>query len=141
MTPLQSERQQFSERLLHGIDSAGLPTSPTGFTRVVNAQSGQAPLSVVAIRKWLTGSSLPRQPMLVVLAKILKVDPAWLRFGQTSSGVSDVSRHAPAPKLTVITDDLSLLSNDELQAVSALVETLLNIQTIRPLSARAKGVS
>jgi len=35
-----------------------------------------------SVRKWFAGESIPRQKVLIQLAKLLKVEPAWLAMGR-----------------------------------------------------------
>ncbi len=62
--------------------AADIAVSPTAVQLKFNALSGDAPISVYAVRKWIVGEAIPTQERVRVLAAWLGVSPNWLRFGQ-----------------------------------------------------------
>ena len=71
---LGTEAQQFSTRLLNQLKANGHPTSATYLARQFN-------VTPQAARQWLNGVFIPKEQNMQVLAKWLKVDPRWLRYG------------------------------------------------------------
>ena len=71
---MPTEAQQFSIRLLDQLKANGHPTSATYLARQFNVTPN-------ASRQWLTGVFIPKEQNMQVLAKWLKVDPCWLRYG------------------------------------------------------------
>ena len=68
----------FAIRLDSAADAARLPSHRNGRQSTIAEAMG---VSAEAARRWFAGESIPRQEMLVRLAKYLHVDPAWLQMG------------------------------------------------------------
>lgn len=77
---MKSEQAAFGERLRGALKSAGLGESPAELVKLL-ARFGGTPVSAQAISGWLNGKSLPRQKNLRALAKMLKMDPVALQYG------------------------------------------------------------
>lgn len=73
-----SEMKAFSFRLESACDEAGIPGFRQGRQSHFKRQLGVSP---EAVRRWFSGESIPRQETIRKLAKMLKVDPAWLQYG------------------------------------------------------------
>jgi transcriptional regulator with XRE-family HTH domain len=71
---LPTEAQQFSIRLLDQLKANGHPTSATYLARQCN-------VTPHAAWQWLNGLFIPKEQYMQALAKWLKVDPRWLRYG------------------------------------------------------------
>jgi len=71
---MPTEAQQFSTRLLDQLKANGHPTSATCLARQFN-------VTPHAARQWLNGVFIPKEQNMQALAKLLKVDPCWLRYG------------------------------------------------------------
>ena len=71
---MSTEAQQFSTRLLDLLKANGHPTSATYLAR-------QVKVTPHAARLWLMGVNIPKEQNMQALAKWLKVDPRWLRYG------------------------------------------------------------
>ena len=71
---MPTEAQQFSTRLLDQLKANGHPTSATYLAR-------QVKVTPHAARQWLNGVFIPEEQNMQALAKWLKVDPCWLRYG------------------------------------------------------------
>jgi hypothetical protein len=103
-----SERANFSDRLKVALADAGLPSSPSAFTRAFNARADGAAVSIYAARKWLTGEAIPTHEKVVIIATWLGVNPSWLRFGDPDAGgLSD----AVIPEASISTPALALIND------------------------------
>ncbi len=71
---MSTEAQQFSARLLDQLKTNDHPTSGTYLARQFN-------VTPHAARQWLNGVFVPKEHNIQALAKWLKVDPRWLRYG------------------------------------------------------------
>jgi len=71
---MPTEAQQFSIRLLDQLKANGHPTSATYLAQHFN-------VTPHATRQWLNGVFIPKEQNIQALAKWLKVDPRWLRYG------------------------------------------------------------
>ena len=97
---MPTEAQQFSTRLLDQLKANGHPISATYLARQFN-------VTPHAARQWLNGVFIPKEQNMQALAKWLKVDPRWLRYG----GVLEDSFFA----------DFMLLSEEDKATVRAVV--------------------
>lgn len=80
---LEDEKQGFSKRLKEAMRRVRVDTgSPTRIAREFNLRYHGDPVTTQAVRKWLTGRSLPSQDKIRALALWLDVPPQWLRFGE-----------------------------------------------------------
>jgi len=68
------EAQAFSARLAELLKANGHPLSATYIARQIH-------VTPHAVRLWLTGVNIPKEQNMQALAKWLKVDPRWLRYG------------------------------------------------------------
>ena len=78
----ENQRLAFTTRLREEWTRTGRLASPAVLAREINMHlrpSEQVHPS--SCRKWLHGQSIPTQEKLQVLARILQVSPAWLRYG------------------------------------------------------------
>jgi len=76
-----NEKQQFSERLKTAMEAAGYEPRSSVLEREFNLIYPGRPLSYQAVRRWLTGMSIPEQDKLQLLAQWLGVEPHTLRYG------------------------------------------------------------
>lgn len=73
------KHKEFARRLNQACDDLGnIP--PLGQGRQVYF-ARKLKVSQEAVRKWFSGEARPRVRVMVELAKLLNVDPAWLSFG------------------------------------------------------------
>ena len=68
------EAQAFSIRLASQLKASGHPISATYIARYIH-------VTPHAVRLWLSGVNIPKEQNMQALAKWLKVDPRWLRYG------------------------------------------------------------
>ena len=93
---MPTEAQQFSTRLLNQLKANGHPISATWLARQFNVTPNAA-------RQWLNGIFIPKEQYMQALAKWLKVDPRWLRYGGviTDSFFADYLSLCEADRATV----------------------------------------
>lgn len=115
----------FSERLMQTARHQGLPLRPTAFARWFNARSGERPVTVHAVRKWLVGEACPTQARILRLSQLLAVDPTWLRFGTRGEAAG-----APAVEPPPAAD---MATMEALMAQLPRREQLLLMQLVRGL--------
>lgn len=81
---LSDEKQDFSKRLKEAMRRSRVDAaSPTRIAREFNLRYHGDPVTTQAVRKWLSGQSLPSQDKIRALAGWLDVPAQWLRFGET----------------------------------------------------------
>lgn len=76
------EKRDFSERLRAAMKAQRLEVSGAVLEREFNARWSGTPVRRQTAWKWLNGEAIPTQDKLQELAKLLKVDPHQLRFGE-----------------------------------------------------------
>ena len=121
MTILPSEQQKFSARLVQALEGAGIRPKQTDVWRMFNQRHAGPPVTIHAVRKWLTGESIPAQDKLQTLADWLSVNPNWLRFGE-SSAADDMD--ALRPEELQYIANLRSLSGEERQRLTALAQIM-----------------
>ena len=121
MTILPSEQQKFSTRLAQALEGAGIRPKQTDVWRMFNQRHAGPPVTIHAVRKWLTGESIPAQDKLQTLADWLSVNPNWLRFGE-SSAADDMD--ALRPEELQYIANLRSLSGEERQRLTALAQVM-----------------
>lgn len=123
-----SERQSFSDRLKSALEQAGLPVSPSAFTRAFNARADGSAVSIYAARKWLTGEAIPTHEKVVIISTWLGVNPSWLRFGDPDAGgLSDEvipEANVSTPALALI-NDIASLPEPAQQTIREIVDSFL----------------
>ena len=119
--PELTEPQAFAQRLRAALTAADIAVSPTTLQRKFNAVSGDAPVSVHAVRKWIMGESIPTQQRIQALAAWLSVSPNWLRFGERTA--KDATQ-APSASEHVLLRSFRRLSAREQEQLLALVQTM-----------------
>lgn len=121
------ERAIFSGRLAEALRDAGMgKMGYTEVTREFNSRSGDSPVTVHAVRKWMVGEAIPSQEKLVVLAHWLAVNPHWLRYGVVSPQLPVA--HGHNTEAQVLLRDFSTLDSAGKKAVRELVAILLKAQ-------------
>ena len=92
------EAQAFSTRLAEQLKANSYPVSATFIARQIH-------VTPHAARLWLSGVNIPKEQNMQALAKWLKVDPRWLRYGGVleDSFVADYMSLSEEDKATVRT--------------------------------------
>jgi len=84
LTPAQTERFQFAERLAIAVSDKGLKHSPTVIGNLFNLNFHGCSITTHTARNWMLGKSLPTQDKMVFLARLLDTTPEQLRYGRSS---------------------------------------------------------
>ena len=121
MTILPNEQQKFSARLVQALEGAGIRPKQTAVWRMFNQRHAGPPVTIHAVRKWLTGESIPAQDKIRTLADWLSVNPNWLRFGE-SLATDDMD--ALRPEELQYIANLRSLSGEERQRLTALAQVM-----------------
>lgn len=129
--PMKSEQAAFGERFRGALKAQGQSESPKEIADLLPRYGGTA-VSAQAVSGWLTGKSLPRQANLRALARMLRMDPHALQYGDASG------RHVQEPgkawKITAA-DQLAIdaflsLPNPQRKAIRDLIATLAKTQPV-----------
>ncbi|MBZ5487079.1 transcriptional regulator [Halomonas aquamarina] len=80
-----NEKIMFAQRLKTAMESAGYDVRPSTLEREFNLRYWGKPITFQAVRRWLRGDSIPNQDKLQLLAKWLRIDPHYLRYGEGSA--------------------------------------------------------
>ena len=78
-------KEEFSARVRAAMTAAGLEISGTELERAFNRKWSKVPVSVQTAWNWINGRTIPRNDKLLVLAKLLRVDPNALLYGTRES--------------------------------------------------------
>ena len=76
------QKLEFAERLRSAMESAGLEPRPGVLLNLFNTHYWGRSVTFQAVSRWLRGESIPEQDKLITLAKVLKIEPEVLRFGE-----------------------------------------------------------
>lgn len=71
----------FAERLRKAMKMAGYKVKPSALEALFNSSYFGNPVTFQAASSWLRGASMPTQEKLEVIAKALRQDAHFLRFG------------------------------------------------------------
>ena len=94
---LDDEKQGFSRRLRECLRRAETDAgSPAAIAREFNLRYDGTPVTVQAVRKWVSGRALPSQDKIRALALWLKASPQWLRYGDGEGTPARTLRQEPA---------------------------------------------
>ncbi|MEO6322888.1 MAG: helix-turn-helix domain-containing protein [Polaromonas sp.] len=76
-----NEKREFSERLRAAMKARNLEASGPVLEREFHSHWLGKPVRRQTVWKWLNGEAIPTQDKLQELARLLKLDPQQLRFG------------------------------------------------------------
>ena len=94
---LVDEKQAFSRRLRDSLKRAQpAAEGPAAIAREFNLRYEGTPVTVQAVRKWVSGRALPSQDKIRALALWLDVSPPWLRYGEGESASTRTVRQDTA---------------------------------------------
>jgi transcriptional regulator with XRE-family HTH domain len=98
MPTTTNEKLAFSDRLKLALRRApGKPEGPTELARFFNLRYLGDPVSTQTVDKWLKGRTIPKLDKLETLAKALRVDLHWLRYGPPPKGTAPKKKPKPVP--------------------------------------------
>lgn len=122
-----SDVRTFSMRLAAALEAAGFDHDIAGITRRFNFLTPSATVTVHAVRKWLSGKSIPTQERLRTLALLVGVTPEWLRYGRTDDADTRESSHFDhfPERWRAVAFDLALLDAHHHKIAEKFVELLL----------------
>lgn len=80
-----NEKKAFSQRLKQQLLEQNWPVNrPTWLAREFNIRYNGHSISVQTASNWLSGTAIPNQDKLQILAAWLDISTQWLRFGELS---------------------------------------------------------
>lgn len=126
-----SEKSAFSERLKEQLTQRGWPTnSPTWLSREFNIRYSGTSVSVQTASNWLSGTAIPSQDKLQILAAWLGVSSHWLRFGEDSATPLRVESNKAIYQniqynLTDLPEKIARLTPQQKQIVYDVVDAML----------------
>ena len=102
--------------------------SPTWLAREFNLRYSGQSVSVQTASNWLSGTAIPSQDKLQILAAWLNVSNQWLRFGEDDHAVSQeqINQQKIQLYLEDVPDKIARLSSQQKFLIYELVEQLLN---------------
>lgn len=139
----KDQATDFAGRLHQALQQRGKRASATAVAREFNLRYRGPAVTVHAVRKWLSGLSLPTQDKLQVLARWLDVNEEWLRWGsaqQAPAGQADTEPHAPSRRMNdsqkiwttseeaSVLQDWKLLEPGNRRIVRSIMDVLLRDQ-------------
>lgn len=131
----KNEKNEFTKRLLTALKNIGYQVNNiSGITIEINKLFGEKSITSHAVRKWLTGQSLPIHSRLIRLADWLGVSPAWLRFGEGEMYKYSVKKeHIKVDEdmnFSIFLAKINSLSKDELQLVNNQIDLLIKLKKL-----------
>lgn len=102
-----TEKQAFAARLRDALAHANV-RGPTKLALEFNLRHAGQSISMQAVHKWLSGMTIPSADKILTLAKWLKVDPHWLRYGSPDAMQQQLDVH-PEPQFNFSAEDVVLL--------------------------------
>ena len=78
---MKSEAENFAERLRAALKATNTSDKPVDLMKLVPRHGGSA-VSQQAVSNWLNGRNMPRARNIRALAKLLRMDPVHLQFGE-----------------------------------------------------------
>ena len=102
-----NEKEAFSHRLKQELAKYGWAiNSPTWLAREFNLRYGGQSVSVQTASNWLSGTAIPSQDKLQILAAWLNVSNQWLRFGEYDYAVSSSQEQISQQRIQLYLEDL-----------------------------------
>lgn len=133
----KNPNEEFSIRLRSFLKEKNRSLSPTVLARDFNLRWRGAPVSVNAVRKWLTGEAIPTLDKLEVLASLLDSSKESLRWGVKSSrNLSKENLNQSAYGICAVDQDqnraflqdYSLLTPENKKTIDAIIKVMLSNQ-------------
>lgn len=86
---MKEERKSFSKRLAQAMSDAGYEPRPSVLFRLFNSHYRGESVSFQSVSRWLNGRSIPEHDKLLIIARLLGVEPYALLFGSPASRASE----------------------------------------------------
>jgi len=129
---LGDEKQAFSKRLREALKRAEpVAAGPAALAREFNLRYEGTPVTVQAVRKWVSGRALPSQDKIRALALWLEVSPQWLRYGDAEPAPARALRQESAAYLADpvwVSKKYEALNDGHKKMVAELVVALLRLE-------------
>lgn len=123
----QTERLNFASRLSIALSAAQQPAKPGAVARAFNLLANGPPVTTHGVRKWLKGETYPTQEKILLLAKWLNVDPAWLRFGPAADKPDPAMVQSFSSQQIALLHDIASLTTPAQIIIRELVDSFLRI--------------
>lgn len=132
---LNDEKQGFSRRLRETLKRTQAHVGgPAALAREFNLRYDGTPVTVQAVRKWVSGKALPSQDKIRALALWLEVSPQWLRYGEGESAAARTLRQEPAAYRadgTWVAKKYEALNDGHKKMIVELIVALLRLERKR----------
>jgi transcriptional regulator with XRE-family HTH domain len=129
---LGDEKQGFSKRLREALKrTEPAAAGPAALAREFNLRYEGTPVTVQAVRKWVSGRALPSQDKMRALALWLEVSPQWLRYGDGETAPARGLRQDPAAYRADagwVSKKYEALNDGHKKMVAELVVALLSLE-------------
>ena len=125
-----NEKKAFSQRLKQQLLEQNWPVNrPTWLAREFNMRYNGHSISVQTASNWLSGTAIPNQDKLQILAAWLDISTQWLRFGEVSPTPKNCTKK-DHKKIQFYLDDLpkkiGLLCPKQKQIIYEIVNEFLS---------------
>ena len=129
---LGDEKQGFSKRLRESLKRVQpVAEGPAALAREFNLRYEGTPVTVQAVRKWVSGRALPSQDKVRALALWLEVSPQWLRYGEGETVPARALRQEPAAyraDASWVSKKYEALNDGHKKMIAELVMALLRLE-------------
>ena len=120
---------EFAARLEGAMAAKSIKHSPTVLAKLFNSVFDGKSVTIISVRNWILGKSLPTQDKLVVLAKLLDTSAEQLRYGRHSEKtLTLMNADGSESELTASQQQLVrkyiMLSSSQQRLVSDLVDEM-----------------
>ncbi len=122
--------ESFAVRLQQAVQDQFQSSSPTLLAREFNLRWRGAPVTVAAVRKWMSGGSLPTLDKLNLLATMLNVSGDWLRWGVGKQHLvqEPFALYAGEDQVISFLQDFSLLTEGNQSLLLGILHLMLSQQ-------------
>jgi transcriptional regulator with XRE-family HTH domain len=121
------ERIFFKDRLQAALRKAHVPNRASTVAREFNLRADGATVTTHAVRKWLSGESIPTHERLLILAGWLGVHASWLLYGDAEN--SDFGKAPPTTALRtqelILIGDFNRLSPEGQTVLRGVLDVLI----------------
>jgi transcriptional regulator with XRE-family HTH domain len=128
---LSDEKQGFSRRLRDSLKRVRpLAEGPAALAREFNLRYEGTPVTVQAVRKWVSGRALPSQDKVRALALWLEVSPQWLRYGEGEAPARAMRQESAAYRADPgwVAKKYEALNDGHKKTVAEIIVALLRLE-------------
>ncbi len=126
-----SENDAFTQRLILALNNIGYEIKNINrITIDINKLFDDKSITTHAVRKWLSGQTIPIHSRLLGLAGWLGVSPSWLRFGEGDMYKLPIENihQSNDSQFSLLFAKIKSLSKEELILVVNQIELILKIR-------------